>query len=125
MTQYGLSEKDGDRKVSDVHVDEISRLYCKKWRSLYPHLELDEIVVADTERDHGAEDERRKGFLTKWRETKGSKATYKMLVHALLRINQRLDAENICKLLAGEKSSVQAATDTSKDATPPGIPYIA
>lgn len=120
MTQFSLSDRDWDKKISDVHADKISRLYCEKWRSLYPYLKLDKIVVADTERNYGAEGERRKCFITNWRKTKGSKATYKVLVYALLTIDQRLDAENICRLLAVDKTSVPTATNISKDAISPG-----
>ena len=118
MRTCGLSEKDWNRTVSDVHADEISRHYCKKWRSLYPHLELQKIVVTDAEIDYNTEEARRHDFITKWRDIKGSEATYKKLVCGLLKIDQKLDAENICRLLAKCNSPSQNAPNA--DTTPAG-----
>lgn len=100
MRQYGLSDEDCSREISDAHVDEISRHYCEKWRSLYPHLHLNKIIVTDMERGHSTEEARRSGFILKWKAMKGSEATYRMLVCALLKIQERQDAEGVCKLLA-------------------------
>ncbi len=55
MKQFGLSEEHYNQKVSDTHVDMISRSYCDKWRSLYSHFELEKIVVSDAERKPGEE----------------------------------------------------------------------
>ena len=106
-TKYGLSEKDWDKIVSDIHIHEISRLFHGEWRTLYFYLELNEIVVADTERNYGLEADRKTGFLFKWKEIKGDKATYKELIHAQLRINNKLNAEIICKVLARGKTTHQ------------------
>ena len=108
MTQYGLSEEDCNKVISDIHMDKISRLYCKHcWRSIPPYLELHEIIVYDIQHSYKTEEEQRKQFFTKWKEIKGNKATYKTLLHALLQIRKTPDAENICRLLAKAEYSVQ------------------
>ena len=55
-------------------------------------------VVPDIDQGPGGEDEKRRNFFFKWRDTKGSGATYKTLISALLEIDCREDAENVCKL---------------------------
>ena len=65
------------------------------------------VVINDMECYYEAEEDRRRGFFATWKETKQNEATYRMLVHALLEINQRPDAENICKLLAEDEYSMQ------------------
>jgi len=58
------------------------------------------IVVRDIIRSFQDEEERRHNFLLKWREEKGSSATYKALIDALLAIGCRDDAEEVLRLLA-------------------------
>ncbi len=100
MKQFGLSEEHYNQKVSDPHVDTISRSHCKSWRPLYSHLELEEIVVSDTNKNHSLEVDKRNAFFSVWRAMKGSEATYRKLVYALLKTSARQDAEGVCKLLA-------------------------
>ncbi len=100
MKQFGLSEEHYHQKVSDTHVDTISRSCCDQWRSLYSYLELQKIVVSDTDKNHTLEVDKRNGFFGVWREMKGSDATYRKLVYALLKTGARQDAESVCKLLA-------------------------
>ena len=90
-------------KVSDIHMLEISRLYCAKWRLLYSPLELDKMVVNDVDHMQNAtEDEKRHAFLVTWRERKGCGATYEKLIHALMKIGRQEDAEGIQKLIASK-----------------------
>ena len=110
IRRHGLSDEVLNHEISDIHVDKISRSSCKMWRHLYPYLELDEIIIGDVERDYSAEAERRKGLINRWRAIKGSEATYKTLVYALLKISQLQDAENVCKLLADQGMIAQVIT---------------
>lgn len=84
LNRYNLGEEDCNRKVTDVHIEKISRSFCRKWRSLPSHLELDDIVVCDVERDSASEKDKRNKFFTEWKEAKGSDATYTKLITALL-----------------------------------------
>ena len=99
LSTYQLAEKDCNGAVSEVHLQEISRSCCKKWRLLPAHLEMKEVVVNDIDRINGDEQEKRHAFLKKWKTVKGSGATYKILIKALLAIEYREDAESVCKLL--------------------------
>ena len=97
---FELTEADIIQQVSDSHIEEISDSFCEKWRSLPPYLEMEAIVAKDIDRDHpGEECEKRCSFLKKWKKMRGLKATYKSLVHALLKAKSREEAEGVCKLL--------------------------
>ena len=104
MKRFGLSEQDMIKKVSDTHMEKISRSYCSQWRSLYSYLEVDQIVVSDVDRMNSSQREKRCAFFTAWREKMGSDATYRSLVCALLKIGCQEDAECVCKLLSSTDS---------------------
>ncbi len=68
--------------------------------------------------DYGqrSEREKRQSFFKEWKQRKGSNATYKALVSALLKINHRDDAEYLCRLLQGT-STATASTSTTTSTT--------
>ena len=117
IEHFKLSEADFNCQVSDCHIEKISNFFCEKWSSLPPYLEMEAIVARDINRDHpGEEREKRCSFLKKWKKMKGLKATYKSLIHALLEVECREEAEGVCKLLKD-----QSITDNSQESqdTPP------
>ena len=74
-------------------------------------------MARDIHRGHpGEEREKRCSFLKKWKKMKGLKATYKSLIHALLEVECREEAEGVCKLLKDQNLS--DASQESPD-TPP------
>ena len=99
LEQYGLCEEECNGKVTDEHLLTISRSYCKKWRSLYPYLDMKRIDVAIAEHDGNGEENERLKFLEIWKAVKGCDATYKKLIDALLKVECRNDAEGVCELL--------------------------
>ena len=101
----GLSEQYLSWAVSDKDLERISRSCCKDWKSLPTHLELETILVEDIEKSQADEREKRHDFLRQWKRMKGSAATYKQLVSALLEIESVDDAEKVCGIL---KESVPA-----------------
>ena len=100
MTDYQITEATISRQVTDQHIDEISRSYCKKWRLLLTQFEMEKIVADDIGRKNIDEDEMRHDFLSKWTEEKGSEATYKVLISALLKIKQKKEAEGVCEMIS-------------------------
>ena len=117
IKQYELSHRCTKKKVSDAHLELISRSYCEEWKSLPPYLKLETVVANDIDRSAKTEREKRHDFLFEWKEIKGSAATYKQLITALLHIKRRQDAEKVCELL---KESIcpkpLAPSDTSDTA---------
>lgn len=94
-----LYEEDCDKKVSEAHLETISRSSCKDWKRLPSHLEMKDIVVSDIIADQTNELGRRFEFFRQWKKEKGHKATYKQLVLALLNIQCRDSAEKVCAIL--------------------------
>lgn len=99
QSTHGLSERELDRQVSDKDLERISRSCCKHWKFLPAYLELEAILALDIDRKGVDEREKRHEFLLKWREIKGSAATYKQLISALLEIKSVEDAERVCVLV--------------------------
>ncbi len=106
MEHYQLKEEDCNRQISTLHLDEISLNFSRKWRFLPARLKMEDIVAYDIDRGPGDEEEKRRAFFLKWKWTKGSNATYKALICALLEIKSRQDAESVCKLLQESTSGV-------------------
>lgn len=96
---YGLKEEDCNRQISDRDIDVLSRSSCTKWRSLPTYLGMPSIIASDIARGPGSEEEKRSAFFQKWKHTKGSAATYRVLIGALLHIQCRDDAERVCDLV--------------------------
>ena len=101
LNNFGVGQQ-----VSDKHVDDISLSSCQKWRFLPSHLDLPSILVEDIERNPRAvtESDKRHEFFQAWKAAKGSEATYRELIRALLAIGCRQDAEYVCDLLMSSSS---------------------
>lgn len=97
VEQYKLTNI--NQQVSAVHLEAISRTCIEKWKSLPPYLGLDTTVADDIDKSEKEPAEKRYDFLKKWKQCKGSGATYRQLINALLRIDCRDDAECVCKML--------------------------
>ena len=103
---YALEDADFNAQVSDAHLDDFSRCCSSDWKFLCSHLKLDKIVVDDIDCRPLSPKQKRRRFFSEWKQRKGSDATYKVLVQALLEIDRRKDAEYLCELL---KNSLTAS----------------
>ncbi len=100
LQRYHLSESDVFQQVSNVHLQEISRSHCRKWRSLPVALDMENhLIWEDIQREVPDEEERKNKFFSRWQSEKGADASYKNLVNALLVTGCRQDAEYVCGLL--------------------------
>ena len=97
---YQLGEEVCNQQMTDRHLGEIASSYCRRWRTLRAELGLKSIVEHDIDCSNpGDEEGKRNAFFDKWKLMKGSTATYKVLISALLEIECRDDAEGVCKVL--------------------------
>ena len=112
MEEYLLNEE-CNKRISDVHLERLSSKCCGKWRKLTSHLEMDNIVKDDIDRKGVGESEKRLDYFTEWKEQKGSAATYKSLIRALLKIDCRDDAEYVYQLFQSSGSHGSPALTTS------------
>ena len=117
MVNLKLTEDDWNKPLTDIHISDICRKACGKWKLLSPYLGgMEEIDISDIENTFAEEEVRRSKFLKRWREKMGSEANFKRLISALLRIKCRRDAEIVCGLL-----QLQISRNVSPSATTPPI----
>ena len=119
---YKLTEDDCDQPVSDQDLETISRGSCEEWKCLCPHLELNIIIIKDIEKSPEDEHIKRYKFFLKWKKIWGSAATYKKLIAALLKIDQKQDAEEVCQVL--KKSTENPPTPQTLKALNPQNPLL-
>ena len=105
---FELAQQDLDKEISDFHLDEIARTHDVNWKILTSRLGLQDVVAKDIDKDHSKEFDKRLGFFQQWKQRKGSEATYKKLVRALLDTDQKRDAEGVCKLLQPHHSNTSS-----------------
>lgn len=103
MVDFNLTEECCNQQITEKHIGDIS---CSKWRLLYAHLEMGRSVVDDIDRGSKTEEEKRHDFFSCWRNEKGSRATYKVLIEALLKAKCRNDAEYVCKCVQASSRKV-------------------
>ena len=60
-------------------------------------------------------------FFSKWKEAKGSGATYRALISALLKIKCVEDAEGVCELLKNSPPSKLCHAQSHSDSSPPAL----
>ena len=110
LEENGLTMQDVDRLVSDIHLERISHSCCERWERLPPHLQLKPNVADDISSSNNTPEQKRYIFLKEWKKIKGSHATYKKLLSALLVIESTDDAERICKMVRESSPSTAAAS---------------
>lgn len=109
MKAQGLTEREWTKPITDKHINDISRSYCTTWKYLCPYLGVESIVAGDIAKNAAYdEEEKRVAFFKKWKLIKGSDATYKQLISALLQIRCRNDAEGVCKILRTDSTASAA-----------------
>ena len=107
---FELADQELDKVISDLHLDDIAQTRCTYWKFLSSRLRLQDVVAKDIDKDFPTESEKRREFFQQWKQRKGSEATYRSLVKALLDINQRRDAEYVCNLLRQADASSSVAS---------------
>ena len=128
IRRRSLTEKDCSKQVSDIHLESISSSCCKYWKKLPAHLELETMVADDIDSNYKEEEIRRFKFLLRWKEIKGSGATYSKLIIALLKIKCLEDAEKVCTYVPKEsrptslESASASMTTTSSSCTLQPVP---
>ena len=102
----GLEEASLESEVTYVHFDDISR-YLSKWKRLATKMTISQPEVDDIESDHPNKAEMQKvSFLDTWKQKMTFKATYRVLMEALLSIGRAEDARGVCQILRGKSFSI-------------------
>ena len=77
--------------------------HCVDWQLIGFHLKLTEGDIAAVDGDNRTVDEKRVGMLRRWKERFAFKATYLVLVKALLACGRASDAVHACKSIVSGK----------------------
>ena len=86
--------------------------FCDPWELTGQHLKLTPSQISAVDGDYRTIDQKRLGVLQKWKETFAHKATYRVLITALLACEKAEQALEVCKILAQEqgKSWIKSTT---------------
>ena len=102
------------RQITDAHIASFSQNSGSKWRLMPTSLGMKTIVAEDIDHNYSnSEDEKRHDFFTRWKRLKGSQATYKALIDALLTINRKEDADHVYELLMKSSQDKETVTATT------------
>ena len=96
----GLQEAVLDKEVTYDCFYEISRCLCE-WKLAALKLNISQAEVDAIERENGKVELQRVNFLKTWKQKMTFKATYRVLVEALLSIGRAEDARGVCQTLTG------------------------
>lgn len=97
--RFHLSQGHLDKQCTTEHVLHIAG-QLKSWELLAPHLGLDDRQIEAIKRNNDTEEGRRAATLVKWKEVYAFRATYKMIINALLAIERADLATEVCTLIA-------------------------
>jgi len=110
LQQFQLKEEEAILPITDIHIEDICRTQSIPWQSL-PFVLLDNprTVVSDIKSERKPEVDNRLHFFSEWRKQKGSGASYKELITALLYLTSREHAEYVCHLMKSPRKISQAS----------------
>ena len=97
----GVQEALLDGEVTYECFYEISRC-LSEWKLAALKLNISQAEVDAIERENGKAELQRVNFLGVWRQKMTFKATYRVLVEALLSIGRAEDARGVCRTVLGE-----------------------
>ena len=89
----GISEASLETEVSRELIPQLSRC-LSQWELLSPLLQIDVDTIKS---DNHKEEVKRVSFLEVWKQKMSFKATYRVLVESLLKIERVDDAKGVCR----------------------------
>ena len=119
LATHEVARENSNKKISDKDIDKISQSCGFPYGRLSSYLGLKQVCAQDAKQDGKSEPDRRAGLLEAWKQMKGSDATYRALIAALLEMERRDDAEIICNFLKESKLTAPA-TPVQPYAAPSG-----
>ena len=78
--------------------------FCDPWDLIGHHLELEQSQISAIDDDNKTTDQKRVGVMQTWKEKFAHKATYRVLVNALLDCDKAQHALEVCKILARQSN---------------------
>ena len=100
LKEVGVRLEKLNESISDDHLHAIA-LFLTSWQTVASKLSLNEVDQDAIEREGKSEEDKKRKVLQKWKGKFAFKATYRMLVEALLSLAKADVAEKVCHLLKG------------------------
>ena len=122
LATHEVARENSNQQISDKDIDKISQSCGFPYGRLSSYLGMKRVSAQDAKHDGKSEPDRRVSLLEAWKQMKGSDATYKALIAALLEMERRDDAEIICNFL---KESKLTAPVTPVHTQKENVPYAA
>ena len=104
LKEVGISPEQLNETCTIDHLLNIA-LFLTSWRTLAPHLQLSSGEVEVVDVDAHGEKERRQMCLKLWKDKFAYRATYRVLVEALMKIGNADQAKEVCRLLESQQPS--------------------
>ena len=102
IDKFQLSQKLLGKEVSEEHLKEVSRI-IDDHEIVGPELGLTQQEMTAISRDGKTHDLQKVAVLRKWKQKFSWKATFRVLIEALLKCNRADHARQVCELLAQSK----------------------
>lgn len=112
LQHHGLSEDTVKKRVKYPPTDDVGDIVSvDMWLSLLPKLEIPHDVVKWINPNFSMK-QQADYYFYKWKKRKGSRATYKKLIWALLEIHDVESAERICSFLVNHQEGLVKTSST-------------
>ena len=99
--EAGLALQCLDKTFHEEHARLLAE-FCNPWENIGYHLKLTKDEISGIKDDKGTTDLRRIAMLETWSEKFAHKATYRVLIEALIRSKRAKQALNLCQTLKRE-----------------------
>ena len=93
--EVGVSMKILEQECNDQILLKLAN-FCVEWKLVGRHLKLTHAEITEVDGDNCREKLKRVGMLEKWKQKFAFNATYRVLVEALLALNNTSDALKCC-----------------------------
>lgn len=102
MSRYKLTATMMQKEVSDDHLKEIITIII--WREVGWHLPgITQKFLNDLDDDCKTSNLKREKLVNGWHDQNGSKATYDVMIKAMIKAKTVNGAEKVCELLCSQK----------------------
>ena len=96
--EAGVSVHSLSKKCSKEVLPDVAKL-CVDWQLIANHLKLTEAEIAAIDGDNRTVEEKRIAMLQKWKEKLAFRATYGVLIEALLAAGKASSAVDVAKII--------------------------
>ena len=119
----GLSLECLDLPFHKNHAHILAR-FCDPWDSIGYHLGLDDVIINGIKEDNFTAEKRRIATLQSWKEISAHRATYRVLIQALIESERAQKALDLCRKIKELQTASESdgTSITSRESDPSSEP---